>query len=212
MKASTGKGRDGRGRGGRDGHEPRGRIRSRELRAMELSNQGYSQSQIAVALGITQPAVSKMVRRIEERAFEEFATVLARRKARHTLRLDHVYAEAMAAWEQSKADTTRRRQRKTVSGSTGSATVAELVVENEHGDPRYLEEARRALADVSKLWGLDAPPQIDIQPTQTVDLSNLTNEELHQRALALVEQTRQWVSTPVPASLPECGQADPDES
>jgi transposase len=210
MSGSTGRRRRGRGRGGRDGHEPRGRIRSRELRAMELSNQGYSQSHIAAALGITQPAVSQMVRRMEERAFEDFATVLARRKARQTLRLDHVYAEAMAAWERSKADTTRRRQRKTVGGSTGTATVAELVVENEHGDPRYLEEARKALADASKLWGLDAPHKIDIQPTPTIDLSSLTNEALHQRALALVENTRQWASTTVPPSLPERGQADPE--
>jgi predicted transcriptional regulator len=210
MSGSTGGRRDGRGRGGRDGHEPRGRIRSRELRAMELSNQGYSQSQIAAALGITQPAVSKMVRRIEERAFEEFATVLARRKARHTLRLDHIYAEAMAAWERSKADATRRRQRKTVGGSTGTATVAELVVENEHGDPRYLEEARKALADASKLWGLDAPQPIDIQPIPEIDLSSWTIEELHQRALALVEQTRQLMSTTVPTSLPELGQTDPE--
>ena len=41
--------------------------------------------------------------------------------------------------------------------------LAEVTVENRHGDPRYLEVARKALADVRKVWGLDAPREIDIQ-------------------------------------------------
>ena len=36
-------------------------------------------------------------------------------------------------------------------------TVAEIVSENRHGDPRYLDEARKALADLRTLWGVDAP-------------------------------------------------------
>ena len=36
-----------RGRGGQDGQEPRVRIRTRELRALELSIQGWTQPQIA---------------------------------------------------------------------------------------------------------------------------------------------------------------------
>ena len=45
--------------------------------------------------------------------------------------------------------------------------VAELVVENQHGDPRYLEEARKALADHRKLWGLDAPHKVDVRASRT---------------------------------------------
>ncbi len=156
-----------RGRGGQGGHEPRTRIRTRERRAMELATVGWSQHQIAADLGISQAAISRILARIETRILRELAETVERQKARHTVRLEHLYAEAIRAWDQSKADTTRRRQRKTQGGAGGAgATVAEIVVENQHGDPRYLNEARKALADLRKLWGLDAPQQLDVRATR----------------------------------------------
>ena len=137
MSPSAVGGRRRQGRGGQHGYEPRVRIHSREMRALELSTQGWTQPPIAMELRITQPAVSKIWRRVEERALREQMAVVGRQKVRHTLRLDHLYAEAMRAWKRSKADTTRRRQRRTQGGTKGDATIAELVVETEHGDPRY---------------------------------------------------------------------------
>jgi predicted transcriptional regulator len=155
-----------RGRGGQGGHEPRARIRTRELRALELTVLGWSQPQIAGDLGISQAAVSKLLRRIETRLLRELAETVQRQKARQTLRLEHLFAEAMRAWNESKADTTRRRQRQTQGGDGAGATVAELVVENQHGDPRYLDEARKSLADQRKLWGLDAPQKVDLHASR----------------------------------------------
>jgi predicted transcriptional regulator len=155
-----------RGRGGQRGHEPRARIRTRELRTMELSVLGWSQHHIAEDLGISQAAVSKLLKRIETRLFGELAETVGRQKARHALRLEHLFAEAMRSWNESKADSTRRRQRKTQSGQGTDATVAEIVVENQHGDPRYLDEARKALADHRKLWGLDAPQKVDLRASR----------------------------------------------
>jgi uncharacterized protein with von Willebrand factor type A (vWA) domain len=125
---------------------------------------GCSQHQIAADLGVSQAAVSKMLARLETRILRELAETVERQKARHTLRLERLFAEAMGAWEQSKTDTTRRRQRKTESGAgRAGATVAEIVVENQHGDPRYLDEARKALADHRRIWGLDAPQKVDVR-------------------------------------------------
>ena len=167
-----------RGRGGQGGHEPRARIRTRELRAMELSVLGWSQHQIAADLGVSQAAVSKILKRVELRVLHELMGIVERQKARHTLRLEHLFAEALRAWEHSKADTTRRRQRQTQSGAGGSgATVAELVVETQHGDPRYLEEARKALADHRKLWGLDAPQKVDLRASRN-PYDDMTEEAL----------------------------------
>ena len=154
-----------RGRGGQGGHEPRARIRTRELRTMELTVLGWSQPQIAADLGITQAAVSKLLKRVDTRLLRELAETGQRQRARQTMRLEHLFAEAMRAWEQSKTDSTLRRQRKTTS-ARGDGTVAELVVENQHGDPRYLEEARKALADHRKLWGLDAPHKVDLRASR----------------------------------------------
>ena len=155
-----------RGRGGQRGHEPRARIRTRELRAMELAVLGWSQHQIAEDLGISQTAVSKLLKRIETRLLRELAETVGRQKARQALRLEHLFAEAMRAWNESKADSTRKRQRKTQGGQSPDATVAEIVVENQHGDPRYLDAARKALADHRKLFGLDAPPTVDLRASR----------------------------------------------
>lgn len=165
-----------RGHGGQHGHEPRTRIRTRELRVMELAILGWSQHQIAADVGVSQAAISKILKRVEERVLRELAETVERQKARQTLRLEHQYAEAMRAWEASKADTTRRRQRKTQGGTGTGATMAELVVENQHGDPRYLEAARKALADGRKLWGLEAPQQLDVRAHNPYD--GMTEEAL----------------------------------
>ena len=155
--------RNRRGRGGKDGHEPRARIQTRELRALELSIQGSTQRQIADELGISQPAVSKILSRLEERYAREVVASLDRHRAKQTLRLEHHYSESMRAWQESQQDSTIRRQRKG-QGAAGLAaqSIAELVVENQHGDPRYLEQARKALNDIRKVWGIDAPQQLKV--------------------------------------------------
>ena len=197
MSASTHSRRGRRGRGGQGGHEPRSRIRTRELRAIELSVQGWHQMHVAAELGISQAAVSKILRRAEDRTLREQAAAVERQKARQSLRLEHLYTEAIRAWEQSKADATRRRQRKTDTGAGGAgATVAEIIVENQHGDPRYLEEGRKVLADLRKLWGLDAPQKVDVRATRNPydDLSEeALREELARQAPLLA------AATPIPS-------------
>ena len=86
-----------RGRGGQDGHDPRARIRTRERRTMHLTVLGWSQQQIAADLGVTQAAVSKILNRVERRVLRELTATVERHKARQTLRLEHIFAEAMRA-------------------------------------------------------------------------------------------------------------------
>jgi DNA-binding transcriptional ArsR family regulator len=155
----------GRGRrGGKGGHEPRGRVRLREIQVLDQMVEGRTQHQIAAALGLSQPAVSKILRRLEDRLLADLALKIERQRARHTVRLEFLYGEAIRAWHASKQETLRRRQRKTdgVSGG-GSATIAEIVSENRHGDARYLGEARSALADLRALWGVDEPERMSIE-------------------------------------------------
>jgi len=167
----------GRARGGRGGAEPRRRIRLREIQVLDQMLAGRTQHQIAASLGISQPAVSKIERRIEERLLSDAAYKTERQRARQTLQLRYIYGEALDAWHGSKADAVRRRQRKSEGvGSTGGS-VAEVVAENQHGDPRYLEVARKALGDLRDVWGVNAPERIEaVSPFATMPDSALTAE------------------------------------
>jgi len=93
-----------KGRGGKAGHEPRVRVRLREIQVMEEILEGRTQQQIAISLGISQPAVSKIARRVEERLLADVAFKADRQRARQTLRLEHIYGEAMRAWQDSRKD------------------------------------------------------------------------------------------------------------
>ena len=192
-----------RGRGGKGGAEPRVRIRQREEQVVQLALHGRSQYQSAQEVGVSQPAVSKILRRVEQRLLEELKPQQERLRARHTQRLEYLYAESMGAWAASKHDTERRRQRRSDGHAAGSVTIAELMSENRHGDPRFLETARKVLADLSALWGVEAPQRHAIL---TRDVSALSDEEL-QQALAAHGQTFDllrgaWASLPMAAMPP----------
>jgi DNA-binding CsgD family transcriptional regulator len=178
-----------RDRGGKDGHEPRARIQTRELRALELSIQGSTQRQIAEELGVSQPAVSKILSRLEDRYAREVVAGLDRHRAKQTLRLEHHYSESMRAWQDSKQDSTIRRQRKGPGAAgQGGTSIAELIVENQHGDPRYLEQARKALNDIRKVWGIDAPQQLKVTATPSSSAYDAMSEEALREAIEAQRQ------------------------
>jgi predicted transcriptional regulator len=191
-------------RGGKQGWEPRARIRDRERRAVELSTTGWSQHAIAADLQISQAAVSKILARVETRSLRELTATLERQKVRQTQRLEFVFAESVRAWQDSKAGATTRRQRKVDGGTGAGQTVAEVTVEGDHGDPRYLETARKALMDLRKLWGMDAPQRLDVHATSPYAL--LTEAEL----LAVLAEQQTLIRPADPVAAPALPETPPD--
>jgi len=145
-------------------------VRAREELAWELSVKGWREQAIAdeldrAGLGrVTQQAVSKMLRRVDKRVLSKLEDRVERRKVWLSDALLFIYGEAMAAWEKSKEPdkSIRRRVRTNELGALDPVPgeVMVLTVTDSDGDPRYLAEARAALADQRKLWGLDAPTKI----------------------------------------------------
>ena len=140
-------------RGGKGGAEPRRVIRQREHQVLTLTEQGWRQEAIADHLGITQAAVSKILRRVDERALRVVADQVAYLKMRGTRHLEYLSREGRWGWEQSKQGRVRRRQTKGARAD-GTPVVTQDVVIDEHPDPRMLDQARKAEEALAALFGL----------------------------------------------------------
>ena len=133
--------------GGQGGAEPRVTIRHREGVAITMSSEGYSQHVIADRLGISQPAVSKILQRVDDRWVAENRQTIGRQQAKLLRQSEAVFNRAIVAFDESGGERVRRSQRK-IRGATGSETmVTDLTAETSVGDPRHLEVARKTVAD-----------------------------------------------------------------
>ena len=146
----------GRSRGGKGGAEPRTVIHARERRVADLSAQGWTQEAIAADLGLYQAAVSKILRRIDERAVRALTERIVHLKMRRARHLEYLSREGRRGWEQSKTGRVRRRQRK-AAGADGAPVVTQEVMVDEHPDPRMLDQARKAEEALVDMLGLGAP-------------------------------------------------------
>jgi hypothetical protein len=155
----------------------------RERRAWELRQQCWTEERIAAELDIAQSTVSVILRRVEKRFAQQFVSLAEQVKASQSAQLEHIAFEAMQAWERSKLNAeTRRtvteqvslkgeeetlddeglpiRRKKAVVPAVKETTT--FTSEGQCGDPRMLEKAINALADIRSIWGLDAPKKTDV--------------------------------------------------
>ncbi len=99
-----------------------------------VQHRGFQE--IAKEVGVSRAAVCKAVRRVEEfMRLETFGEILETRH-RQTATLENMVAELLRAWHKSK--------------------------EIGAGDPSYLGEARAAMADIRKIWGVDKPLKLEV--------------------------------------------------
>jgi len=153
------------------GRVPTELVRRREQAALDLAANGLSETEIAEELDkqghgkVTQQAVSKMLIRIEKRQLAEMSERVKLMKVRQTASLRKVYRDAMAAWEESKKpqkSLTTKHGPSGENGQPGNVLESHSTLRDQDGDPRYLEQARQALADIRKIWGLDAAKKHEV--------------------------------------------------
>jgi hypothetical protein len=197
--------RVGKLRGGKGGWEPRPQIQDRLARVITLHEQGWTQAAIAVEVGVSQPAVSKILHRADARAAEAIQQEVTTLKMRRMRMLEYVSREGRRAWEQSKQGRGRKRQRKTTSRAGAPTVIHEILVE-EHPDPRMLEQARKAEEAIAEVCGLTGSARgVGAGLTEAPAIPELTPEEIAARLNALLEETMAAAHSPdhvadVPAS------------
>lgn len=150
-------------------------IAERRHQVSELYLQGWSQTSIASHLHVTQSTVSGDIRAIQNqwrisgiRNFDLIREIELRK-------LDRLEREAWAAWERSQ----KPSQSAVVTGD-GSGPQTRKSVRNQVGDPRFLDQVSRCIAQRRTLLGLDAPLQV-------ADVTTLLTESYEQRQTRLQE-------------------------
>ena len=130
-------------------------VRFREEVVWTLRQAGNTQALIAFELGISQPAVCKILRRVERRVLARMEAEIREVKARQAARLEYIIEQATMGWRKSQEDATVN-QTTTGDPSGRDKTIRRTVTRSRPGDPRFLAVALQALAAERELWGLDA--------------------------------------------------------
>lgn len=138
---------------------------ARDERIWELRSKGMSQSAIGEIVGVDQCTVSTSLKRISERVIKTMTDEVGKEKLILTRQYEHIVSEAMAAWEASKKASRTVRKTTRTPGGEGVEPEEEVIVQearDQTGDPVYLETAMKAMAEVKKIWGLDAPQKHEL--------------------------------------------------
>lgn len=123
-------------------------------RATALQAQGYTHARIASELGVSRLTVTRQLAKINKRATERILRRLSSEKGRQLSILDHTIERALEQWEASTRDVTTV---KTTIDGAGVPTEVATTVKGQNGNPAFLAEAIKALAERRKILGLDRP-------------------------------------------------------
>lgn len=142
------------------------RTREQALRDQEavarLYLQGTSKQEIMDRLGITLGNLNFDLRRLRKRWKESALEAMDARVAVESARVKRIYAAAWEAYEKSKEQRVTVNQKTRENEETGERIKeASRRVEEQYGDPRFLEIALRCIERICKIYGVDGPIKIE---------------------------------------------------
>lgn len=133
--------------------KPNNRRLAAELRrrqVVDLYLQGWSQAAIATELEIGQTSVSRDLRIVQQEWRESSIRDFDQLRTIELAKIDLVEREAWAAWQRSQ----KPAQSAVVNGE-GAGQRARKTLKNQYGDPRFLEQVNKCIAQRRALMGLD---------------------------------------------------------
>lgn len=158
----------------------------RRMQAWEMkAHLGLSIHEIALRMGLVDSTVRGYLDEVMRDAKLHLYEDIERWKLEQHWRYDHIYAESMEAWEQSKnkkeRQTSKVQPRKGPDGKAVKGQLPDevkLMEEKQTGDPRYLTSAVAALTAQAKLWGLNAPEQSEVNSRSLVAVTTVSTDEM----------------------------------
>jgi len=164
---------------------PKEVLAEREVQAWTLRQKLYTHQRIADELGLERSTVTKILQRVTKRALNGLSEDIREKKIAQLEQLEHIADEAIQGWHRSKEATknvSRRTSKKAGRFASGGENEETLIqTSDKDGDPRYLETAMKALADIRKIVGLDAPKAVEVSgkdggPLQVEYVNDWRNE------------------------------------
>lgn len=124
---------------------------ARDLQIHEMACHGrMSQAVIAEQFQLTQQRVSQICQHVDQWLAPQIADRVLALKARHTRKLEAVWQEAMAGFARSQEPA------ETVT-EDGDGQGVSKVTRVQAGNPACLAQARGALDDIRRIWGMNEP-------------------------------------------------------
>ena len=186
------------------GRLPKEVAQERERIAWDLRLKGMTHHEIADFMGLNRSAVTKLLKRIRSRVNEKLDSDVGQHRSEQIARLERIYKESMDAWENSKlASKTVIKEEGQIGRASGQKTTVK--VEDADGDPRYLNIAMQALADLRKILSLDAPSKKIVESISTGELLGLRPEDREERINRILgnAESRKKLKRPLEERIPD---------
>lgn len=120
-----------------------------------MVRQGKSFRSVGAEFELHFTSVQKMCQRVDVFLGALYRDKVLELRVSHTVSLEHVFSEAMTAWEKSKEPGITE-----TSGDTPKGPTSETKKVYQCGNPAFLGEARSALADIRKIHCVDKNPKV----------------------------------------------------
>lgn len=142
-----------------------------------LRRQNWSYQRIGDHLGLHNSTICRWMQRINAKAWARLIKDEAAVRGDHLARLEELAFQAQQEWDRSRTDAEKVQTKETDAGSgqAGLETTTTTTVEGRLGDPRYLEEIRKVLADIRQLAGL-TPDAAIAKAVQSLGPYTLTDD------------------------------------
>jgi hypothetical protein len=163
--------------GGRQGRADRERKMDTYRQVWILRCQGRTLAQVAEAVGLSITSVCKVLKRIRERMDRQVADHAAQVRFEQSGRLDHLYSEAVDAWERSKEAAKTVAKTEDSGGEGGKRSRVQQTAAERVGEVEYLQEAREILQDQRNLWGIGREEAKDAPGAMTLNITTIAAVE-----------------------------------
>ncbi len=135
-----------------------GQVSARDAAIYEaVCRRDRSLAAIGAEYGLTAQRIHQIAKRMDGLLFQELQQAVGEIKSRQTATLRHIAQEAMTAWLRSQGEQEVVHERTTKDG-----VYREVTKTVSSGNPAYLTAALRAMEDIRRIWGADAPKQLHV--------------------------------------------------